>query len=440
MKNVYRIFILCCLLLLIGCQEKPAAEVADTTAVITEVATDTAVPSTNTAEPTDVPTEIPMETAVPTETATPTDTPEPTATQSPTPTEEPSTETPTSAPTVTNTVMATAVPATATQALPPAAAPPPAPAPAGPNLLNNPGFEQGGTSWEVQNSSAQPTIYLAADKPQFVHSGQQSGVNVNFQRTSFFQRVSGEIIVPGTTYRAGVWVKIWSSSGEDRAVSDNPGDVGAQVCINVTGESDRWLDTSYCSGIVRPIDTWQFISVDGVAQTDRISILLVAGYTGPNYPTHNEVMWDDATMGTAPTAATATPNPVSSQPVRPNPIGFEATALRDSMNGVRSAIEQSGGLLDRFYNGESQTCQEYQGYYNDVIRSATYSGVPEDWVGIYNDYIFAVENFLATNESIKALCDGGGGVLSSLNYGVARTGINDSLNRLIPAIEAANAK
>ena len=124
MKNVYRVFILCCLLLLIGCQEESAAEVADTTAVVTEVATDTAVPSTKTAESTDVPTEIPTETVVPTETATPTDTPEPTVTQSPTPTEEPSTETPTSMPTVTNTVMATAVPATATTAPPPAAAPP----------------------------------------------------------------------------------------------------------------------------------------------------------------------------------------------------------------------------------------------------------------------------------------------------------------------------
>ena len=37
MKNVYRVFILCCLLLLIGCQEESAAEVADTTAVVTEV-------------------------------------------------------------------------------------------------------------------------------------------------------------------------------------------------------------------------------------------------------------------------------------------------------------------------------------------------------------------------------------------------------------------
>ena len=81
------------------------------------------------------------------------------------------------------------------------------------------------------------------------------------------------------------------------------------------------------------------------------------------------------------------------------------------MNSVRSIIEQAGGLLDRLVNGENQTCTEYQGYYDDAIRSATYSGVADDWAGIYNDYIFAVENFLASNESINSLCDGGGGGL-----------------------------
>ncbi|MBK8904110.1 MAG: hypothetical protein IPM53_23225 [Anaerolineaceae bacterium] len=431
MKKVVYLAALCCLLLLTACGQTPAAEVAEATAVATE---NTAIPTESPTEPATA-TVAPTNTTAPTETATaaPTDTPEPTATPTAVPT-----ETPTTAPTATQ--MATAVPSTPTTAPPaPAAAPPPAPAPAGPNLLNNSGFEQGGVSWEVQNSSGQPNIYAAADKPQFVHSGQQSAVNVGFWRTTFFQRVSGDVIVPGTTYRAGVWVKIWSSSGEDRTVSQNPGDVGAQVCINVTGESDRWLDTSVCSGIVRPIDTWQFISVDAVAQTERIAILLVAGYTGSDRPAHNEVMWDDATMGTAPSAATATPPPAA-EPVRPNPIVFNPTALRDSMNGVRSAIEQAGGLLDRLYNGQGGTCAEYQQYYDDTIRSATYSGVPDDWAGIYNDYIFAVENFLATNESINSLCDGGGGVISALNYGAARTGINDSLNRLIPAIEAANAK
>lgn len=425
MKNVYRIFILCCLLLLIGCQEESAAEVADTTAVVTEVATDTAVPPTNTAEPTATATET--ETAVPTETETPTDTPEPTATNTATPTEEPSTETPTSAP--------TAVPATATTAPPPAAAPPPAPAPAGPNLLSNPGFEVGYQPWESPNGNTIFSFHTADSQPNFIHSGQRSLKGSG----RVWQRVSNNITA-GTTYRAGGWFKVWSSTQEDRNVSVNPADIRGRICLNTFGDDAIDLPTTICSDWVRPLDVWQFISVDAVATNDRVTVILqVALFNNDNGAIHIESLWDDLTLGTAPTAATATPPPADG-PVRPNPVGFEATALRDSMNGVRSAIEQAGGLLDRLYNGDSQTCQEYQGYYDDAVRSATYSGVPEDWAGIYNDYIFAVENFLATNESINALCDDGGGVISALNYGAARQGINNSLDRLIPAIEAANAK
>lgn len=427
MKHVARISALCSLLFLFGCQQALPTEVVETTAVPTELPTETAVSPTNTA----VPSETPTETAEPT--ATHTVTAEPTATESPTPTNTPTVE-PTAFPTE------TAVLPTATSAPQlPAAAPPPAPAPAGPNLLSNPGFEFEGASWEQHNVGHPPREFYTADgNAQFVHSGQKAALDIINGRTIVFQRIEANV-VPGTTYRAGVWVKIWSSSGEDRTVSENPGEVGAQVCINVTGESDPYLDTSFCSGIVRPLDVWQFISVDGVAATERLTIMLVSGYTGQNYPVHNEAIWDDATLGTGPASATATPAPAA-EPVRPNPVAFSPTALRDSMNGVRSAIEQAGGLLDRLYNGEPGRCTEYQGYYDDAIRSATYSSVPDDWAGIYNDYIFAVENFLATNESINSLCDGGGGGISSLNYGVARSGINDSTNRLNPAIEAANAK
>jgi hypothetical protein len=50
-----------------------------------------------------------------------------------------------------------------------------------------------------------------------------------------------------------------------------------------------------------------------------------------------------------------------------------------------------------------------------------------------------VENTLVTNDALKSLCDSGGGNVTQHNYGVARQGINTSLERLIPAIDAANA-
>lgn len=431
MKKVPHILALCCLFLFIGCQEEPAAEVAEATAVVSEAVTETAVPPTNTAEPTDAPTEVPTETAVPTETKSPT--PEPTATNTATPTEEPPTETPTSAPTATNTVMATAVPATSPTAPPPVAAPPPAPAPSGPNLLVNPSFEFGSTGWEQPNGSTNFSFHTSDSQPQFIHSGQQAYHGLG----RAWQKVSG--VNPGTTYRAGGWLKIWSSTQDDRNVSVNPADILGRVCLNTNGDDEMSLPTTICSSWAGPYDVWQFISVDGVATNDRVTVILQVVLNNRNDAVHIDAIWDDITLGTAPSDATATPPPPAA-PVRPNPIAFNATALRDSMNSARSIIEQAGGLLDRLYNGEPGRCAEYQGYYDDAIRSATYSGVPDDWAGIYNDYIFAVENFISTNISIDLLCDDGGGVVSQLNYGASRMGINDSLDRLIPAIEAANAK
>lgn len=425
MKIFTRIGLVCMLFLLFGCQDAPAVEVAEATAVPQEVATDTAVPPTSTTAPTETATYRPTETA----TAVPSDTPEPTATNTATPTEVP-TETPTSLPT------ATAVPATSTTAPPaPVAAPPPAPAPAGPNLLSNSGFETGANPWEGPNGNTLFSFHTVDSQPQFIHSGSRSLKG----GSRIWQRVSNNITM-GTTYRAGGWFKVWSSTQEDRSISVNPADIRGRICLNSFGDDAIDLPTTICSGWVRPLDAWQFISVDAVATNDRVTVILqVALFNNDNKAIHIESIWDDITLGTAPVAATATPAPAAA-PVRPNPIAFSPTALRDSMNSVRSTIEQEGGLLDRLYNGQGGTCAEYQGYYDDAIRSATYSGVPDDWAGIYNDYIFAVENFLATNESIDSLCDNGGGGISGLNYGAARSGINDSLNRLIPAVEAANAK
>lgn len=422
MKKVVYLALFTCLFWLAGCADRSAEEVAQATAVVPEAATEI---------PTEVPTEpatattAPTNTTAPTATATtaPTDTPEPTATNTAAPTVAP-TETPTTAPT------ATAVPATATTAPPaPVAAPPPAPAPSGPNLLANPGFEVAATGWT--NFS----YHTADSQPNFVRSGQRSlqgGGKV-------WQRVTTNIEA-GTTYRAGGWFKVWSSTGEDRTVSVNPSDIRGRICLNTFGDDALELPTTICSGWVRPLDVWQYISIDAVATNDRVTVILqVALFNNDNNAIHTSTMWDDISLGLAPISATATPPPAA-EPVRPNPVAFNPTALRDSMNSVRSTIEQEGGLLDRLYNGQGGTCAEFQGYYDDAIRSATYSGVPEDWAGIYNDYIFAVEHFLATNENINSLCDNGGGGISSLNYGAARTGINDSLNRLIPAIEAANTK
>ena len=131
-------------------------------------------------------------------------------------------------------------------------------------------------------------------------------------------------------------------------------------------------------------------------------------------------------------AATATPDVPSGSGT------FDGVALRDTMVNVRWILEQMGGLLDRLVNGSTESCNEYMDYYFQLIASPTYETVPPEWQGVYNEYAGAVYNVLTTNDGVASLCLHGGGVLNQQAYGTGRQGINISLDRLNPAIVAAN--
>ncbi len=109
------------------------------------------------------------------------------------------------------------------------------------------------------------------------------------------------------------------------------------------------------------------------------------------------------------------------------------------MTSVEWILNQMGGLLDRLYNGSWETCEEYEGYYRQLVGNPTYHSIPDEWHGIYNEYTFAVENTAAFNGGVYSLCEHGGGGLNPHAYGDARSSIANGLDRLIPAIQAANA-
>ncbi|MCB9423404.1 MAG: hypothetical protein H6667_26650, partial [Ardenticatenaceae bacterium] len=267
-------------------------------------------------------------------------------------------------------------------------------------------------------------------------SGTLSTVIVNGQRPYYYQSLQN--ITPGQTYRAGVWVKVWSSSGENRTVSENAGDYSARLCLNPLNETDPNKGTGVCTGFVRPLDTWQYISVDAVAVQDTMAVILHAAPIGPNLPLHNEAIFDDISLTVSSVAATPTPAPAG-PPVRPAPVPFDAVTLRDSMSQAEWVLNQMGGLLDRLYNGSWESCQEYEGYYRQLATSPTYHSLPDEWNGLYNEYIFAVENATNRNNGVFSLCQNGGGTLTAQSYGDARSSVADSLNRLIPAVQQANA-
>jgi hypothetical protein len=151
-----------------------------------------------------------------------------------------------------------------------------------------------------------------------------------------------------------------------------------------------------------------------------------------------EEMASPPTPTPTPTAIPVAPAPTTAA-TPPAPAGFDGVALRDNMVHLRWVIDQIGGLLDRVYSGQYGSCPEYEGYYQQVAAITTYPAVPGDWQGVYNEYIWAADNILATNKAVYSLCLSGGGVVTALNYGVARQGIQDSVLHLIPAIETANA-
>jgi uncharacterized protein YgiM (DUF1202 family) len=318
-----------------------------------------------------------------------------------------------------------------------AAPPPPVVIPAG-NLLTNPSFETGPNGWSTE-ANIPLRLYSSPDNSQFVHSGTQAAVKILTDRgDALYQQVHG--VIPGQTYRAGAWVKVWSSDGNNHTLSENPGAYAARLCIGTQNETKFITGSTVCTGFVQPYDTWQYLTIDAVAGGESITILLYSAAIGANLPLHNEAIWDDVSLTASSIAATPIPTSApDTPPVRPGPIPFNGVSMRDSMNGARVALEQIGGLLDRIYNGSVESCADYRTHYDQLVGSATYHSIPDDWHGIYNEYVFAIDNAVDGNGGVYSLCEHGGGGLNAQAYGNARQSINVSLDRIIPAIDIANA-
>lgn len=386
---------------------------------------------TATPEPSLTPTEIPTAVSTVTLTSPPTSTSTPTSipTRTPRPT-----RTPTQTPTPTTVSESTAVPAAAP-------APPPPPLPAGNNLLANPSFEGPYENdiphgWQRGHNIGSVRALTVRDYPTWVHSGESGLILGPDDIAMVYQNFNGA--VPGTTYRFGAWGKVWSSTGEDRTISQNPAPIDVWVCISTYGSrNDPWDATSaVCSSWARPYDTWQYFSVDAVAQEEQIAVWLIARREASGDRVTG--IWDDATLTVASLVATSTPAPTP-RPTRGAPVPFDANALYAAMLQARSDMEQMGGLIDRAVRGEAQPCEPYMGWYDSLVASPLYQGVPAEWGGVYADYVWAVEHALDKCGPTNAVCTTGGGELTHLEYSVGRTGINEALNRVIPAVEAAAA-
>ena len=399
------------------------------TAAPTETAptTATSIPS-----PTTTNTATPLPTA--TLFTTPTLTPSPSSTATAQPTRPPSTPSPVP-PTATNPppIPSTALPTTQPPAQP-ASLPAQGAPPSGPNLLANPGFEGGSSSWGWYRDDNMGIIdnFLGNSslEPGLVRSGNFSG------RKQFRQQIEG--LTPGQTYRFGIWAKIWFP---DEGSFEAP--VRVRLCVNGYGEDDLRLNTTKCGGWVTPMGDWQYLIIDVNAVNDRVFVITNYQKLSPNNPPPSyEVVWDDASFGISPNIVTQVPltTPTPSPPQRGAAQPFNVDTFRGNINSLQSNIQQLGGLLDRLYRGSRETCEEFNRYYKGIASVSFFTDVPEDWAALHSDYQFAAEHVTDTNRDIYLICSGGGGGLTELVYGTSRIGINDALDRLNPAVDTVNQR
>ncbi|MCI0394700.1 MAG: SH3 domain-containing protein [Chloroflexi bacterium] len=374
-------------LLLVGCgQDATPTPVAEVVPSSTPEPTETPLPPTETPVP-------PTDTPEPTDTPAPTDTPEPTATPSPTPA-------PAVVVAVTDRQSGEPIEGATVRLLLASA-----------DFDAEQTSDAGGQATFTELDTTQSGYTVTVSAPGYQDASAEVG------------EIEGEVVVE-VALEPGVFAEVTENSANLRS---GPGT--AYPVVETAAEGDIFEVT----GKNEAGDWYQVELEDGTAAWLAASVVTLTG-------DGESVAVVEAPPVPAPVATPVAGGGGDDEP--PVAGGFDGATFRDYMVDLRFYLEQLGGLLDRLYNGSAESCGEFAEYYFliAIIKAAsTYDSVPPEWTGIYNEHHWAAQHALNTNEAILSLCANGGGVISNLNYGAARTGINESLDRLIPAIAAANA-
>jgi LysM repeat protein len=212
------------------------------------------------------------------------------------------------------------------------------------NLLTNPGFEdpytpfQGDTTRMVANGwSAWHVPQREGDegfrnlKPEYQPASASNpdrilgGSNAQ-EYFSFFATHTGgvyqQVSVPtGSEVEFSVFAYVWSTSGTDVDVSEEPGRVQVQVGVDLNGGTDGESERIVWSLPLEFYDDYQQVSVRVPDATSRITVFVRTMFDLPQK--NNNVYLDNASLtvvGTVPPTSTATARPSST----PRP---SATAL-----------------------------------------------------------------------------------------------------------------
>ncbi len=223
----------------------------------------------------------------------------------------------------------------------------------GPNLLANPGFEypfhaslpgkdncfiaNGWTGWYVNGTKEETDQgylrapeYKAATRhdPPFNRVRNGEAAQQWFGSFSTFRGGAYQVVgnvSPGARYRFEAWTMVWSchfNSEKDAgncagALSGNPSLMRVRIGIDPKGGTDPFSGAIVWSGVHEPVDNWQLLQVETVAQSANITVFVDSNPEFRNR--NNNVYVDDASLVMV--SAPPTPRPqaasIRARPSRP---------------------------------------------------------------------------------------------------------------------------
>ncbi|MCS7087857.1 MAG: SH3 domain-containing protein [Thermoflexales bacterium] len=170
------------------------------------------------------------------------------------------------------------------------------------------------------------TVDIAADR---VRSYPTSASFFNYwslnRSAGLYQLVRG--VQPGTRLRFSFWANLLTTNSNELPLSSarEPGGLQVRACIQTLGrvilKPDVNDPTTVCGPWIRPYDTWGQASVEAVAASDVIAVVIDAT---AEYPViHNDVYVDDAELVVV---SGPTPTPQLQAPAAAQPAPTQAQA------------------------------------------------------------------------------------------------------------------
>lgn len=203
------------------------------------------------------------------------------------------------------------------------------------NLLSNPGFEnpyvgvggepprqvaQGWSPWHVARTgdmpsfqNTQPEYSPTAPDTSRIRSGNNAQAYSSFFAThdgGVFQRVTG--ITSGTELRFSVYAYVWSTTFDDRGISEEDGDVVLRVGIDPTGGTDGTSSNIVWSTPVEQYDAYREYSVIAIASGSAVTVFVRSTVGFPVQ--HSNIYLDDAVLAPTTISGPATNTAVAAAP------------------------------------------------------------------------------------------------------------------------------